>query len=95
MNAYRRCNVFERILSLSTMPTLPQVCLDMTIELLFRCTYVEGSTTLLTRCGIHSWIALFLRKKDGMIRDKLLLLASRMVNTSDRGRVERWSDGGL
>ena len=95
MNAYRRCNVFERILSLSTVSTLPDTCLDLTIELLLRCTFVDGSTTLITRCGIDSWTTLFLRKKGGILRDKLLHLAARVIDTSDRDQIKKWSDGGL
>ncbi len=65
------------------------------MQLLFRCTYVGGSTTLITRCGLLSWI--FSRivqiKADVYGLDILRGLALRAYETSDQERVNEWSKG--
>ncbi len=65
------------------------------MRLLFRCTYVEGSTTLITRCGLLSWICcrIALREANEYESDVLRLLASRAHKTSDHDRVKEWSKG--
>ena len=88
MEIYRQCNVFERILTLYSADNR-----DKIVHLLYRCTYVEGSLTLVTRCGILSWIQgqIKVSGSQGLL---LKQLALRVLETSDEQRVGEWSDGG-
>ncbi|KAI9821680.1 MAG: hypothetical protein M1827_002261 [Pycnora praestabilis] len=92
MSTYRVRNVFERFLSLYCSPFLPRVIKKKTIDLVFRATCVEGSTTLITRSGIISWIEAQLSLKD---TNNVMLkrLVKRLFATSDWTRVEAWSGG--
>ena len=92
MNQYRRCKVFERLLSLSASPSLQPRTSDRIVHLLYRCTYVDGSTTLLTRCAVLSWIKAC-TAKGGVDEAMLLSLASRISRTCDKDRVQEWSNG--
>ena len=95
MKIYRRCNIFERLLAMSTSSLLPYACMESIINLLFRCTYVEGCTTLVTRCGFISWVITALDYTQAECRHKLVSLAQRVMDTSDQARVDEWSGGGL
>ena len=92
MNQYRRCKIFERLLSISASPSLPARILNRILHLLYRCTYVDGSTTLLTRCAVLSWIKVCIAK-GGMDETLLLSLASRISRTCEKDRVQEWSNG--
>lgn len=67
------------------------------MALLFRCTYVEGSSTLITRCGLMGWIVsrLALRESPDGTEKSLRLLATTAYQTSDQERVHNWSHGTL
>ena len=95
MSIYRKSHVFERLLSLSTSPSLPEPCFQKILDLLFRCTYVEGSSTLITRCGLTSWISSRLATPpvDNMRGERLKMLASRAYETSDAERIGDWANG--
>ena len=95
MDIYRKCHIFERLLSFSASPSLPESCFQKILDLLFRCTYVKGSSTLVTRCGLMSWISsrLVSCATDDMIGVRLRSLASRIYETSDQGRVDDWANG--
>ncbi|KAI9827209.1 MAG: hypothetical protein M1832_005346 [Thelocarpon impressellum] len=57
MDIYRRSNVFERFLSLYITPHLPHKLKMKIASLLVRAANTEGgSTTLITRAGVLSWI---------------------------------------
>lgn len=92
MNQYRRCKIFERLLSLLASPSLQLRISDRIVHLLYRCTYVDGSTTLLTRCAVLSWIKAC-TAKGGMDEVMLLSLASRISKTCDKDRIREWSNG--
>ena len=97
MEIYRKCNIFERLLSFSASPSLPEPCFQKTLDLLFRCTYVKGSSTLITRCSLMSWISSRLVSpaiKD-MSGERLKFLASRAYETSDQEHVDDWTNGTL
>ena len=91
MELYRQSQIFEKILTMSTSPHLPMNCYEKVVDLLFRCTYVEGSTTLITRCGIMGWLKIHARKQNGRMRSNLLLLGRRLYEFSDQTRVNEWS----
>ena len=95
MEIYRRCHIFERLLSLSASPSLPEICYKRILQLLFRCTYVGGSTTLITRCGLLGWLycQIMMKKTESFDSDVLGLLASRAYESSDKERVNDWSKG--
>ena len=67
------------------------------MDLLFRCTYVEGSSTLITHCGLIRWIAsrLTLKPNEASMKRRLRVLALRLHETSDQQRIEEWSIGTL
>ena len=92
MNQYRRCKVFERLLSLSASPSLQPRFFDRVLHLLYRCTYVDGSTTLVTRCAVLSWIKAC-AAKGGMDKAMLRSLASQISRTCEKDRVQEWSNG--
>ena len=93
---YRRCNILERLLSFSASPLVPDFCLQEIIELMFRCTYVQGSSALITRSGIIDWIASRRAlRPNGSTADRLRILASTFYERSDKQRVYAWSDGAL
>ena len=95
MEIYRRCHIFERLLSLSASPSLPKDHHETILQLLFRSTYVGGSTTLITRCGLLAWLySQTMRKRANTYDSRALrLLASRIYETSDQDRVNDWSKG--
>jgi nucleolar pre-ribosomal-associated protein 1 len=55
---------------------------------------VEGSTTLVTRCGLLPWIQMMLDNQDPRHRT-LKALASRVYDTCDQDRVKEWSSGAI
>lgn len=95
MDIYRRCHAIEHVLTLTASPNLPTPCLEQVIKLLFRCTYVDGSTTLITRCGLIGWLSLNMARRDDSLRSKLKVLGRRTYETSDQTRVNGWSNGSL
>ena len=95
MALYWRSNTLERVLTLSWSPSLPEDCFHRIVDLCFRCTYVDGSTTLITRCGLMGWLSCCLAQKSSRFRDRLLLLAVRAHATCDQGKIDAWSDGGF
>ena len=94
MELYRRCGVFERIFSLSVSPSSSKACIAKVIQLLYRCSLVGGSTTLITRFGVMSWIE-SQRARNGLDYKTLESLASQIQKTCEVSRVQEWSDGFL
>lgn len=94
MELYRRSGVFERILSLSVSPSIPEACFEKTIQLIHRCSLVGGSTTLVTRFGVMSWIR-SQQAVNGAYHVTLQTLASQIEETCEVDRVQEWSDGAL
>jgi nucleolar pre-ribosomal-associated protein 1 len=64
------------------------------LRLLLRATHVDGSTTLITRCGVLSWVKMMLDNQDPRQR-MLKALALRVYETCDRERVNEWSSGAI
>ncbi|KAF2143907.1 uncharacterized protein K452DRAFT_247410 [Aplosporella prunicola CBS 121167] len=93
MEIFRARNVFERILALYTFTNVSQKTREKIIRLVFRAAAVGGSTTLITRSGVLSWIEMQLVSKTGNAA-VLRQLAARLYETCDQGRVEEWSHGG-
>ena len=92
MELYRRCNIFERLLSFAASPTIDSTLLEKVLHLFYRCSFVEGSSTLITRCGLLSWVQARLMC-EGPHQALCKILAQRVLETSDESRISEWSDG--
>jgi nucleolar pre-ribosomal-associated protein 1 len=94
MELYRQCNVFERCLSFYESPGLSRDTKKKVIHLLYRASEVGGSTTLITRVGIISWIQAQIDVGDD--NDVILRQVMRhLVDSCDRERVEKWGGKAL
>lgn len=93
MEIYRRCHILERLLSMLASSSVPKIHFEKTIDLLFRCTFVGGSTTLITRCGVLNWINLLVKAGKPITSNVQALkqLALRVYDTSDKNRIDDWS----
>lgn len=93
MEIYRRSDIFERLLSMSAT-SLPGNCKQKMLDLLFRCTLVGGSTTMITRCGVLSWVQSQISNRHSGPPEHVSLrhLALRTYETSDQERVKQWSN---
>lgn len=96
MEIYRRSNIFERLLTLRASASLPSSCSVKIVHLLYRCTYVNGGTTLITRCGLLSWVQNELALNTRTPAERIILrsLVKRVYETSDITKVNDWSGGG-
>lgn len=95
MEVYRRANVFERILSLYQSPTLGPAARRKILHIVYRAAQVGGSTTLITRSGVISWIQIQAAEADPKEAAQLAALARALYDTCDRERVDGWSNGTL
>ena len=97
MEIYRRCHILERLLSLFASSRLPKNCLERIVDLLHRCTFVGGSSTLITRCGLLSWIDFIVKAGKPVVSNVQTLkhLALQVYDTSDKSRVDDWSGSAI
>ncbi|ODM17843.1 hypothetical protein SI65_06631 [Aspergillus cristatus] len=96
MEIYRRANVFERLLSFYESPSAGFSAKRRILHLLYRSTQVGGSTTLVTRAAVVSWIQSQIVGV-GNARDvsTISALAELVGKSSDHERVDKWSGGAL
>lgn len=94
MEACRKSNIFEQLLSFYASRSCNASNKERIARLLLRAAAVGGSTTLITRCGIVSWIQMCLSNQDPRQR-MLKVLARRLWETCDQGRVGEWSNGAI
>ncbi|KAF2703687.1 hypothetical protein K504DRAFT_463409 [Pleomassaria siparia CBS 279.74] len=92
MEIFRTNNVIEKLLSYYVSASCAISAKEKIVRLLLRAAAVGGSTTLMTRCGLVSWIQMRLENNDHRHR-MLRALALRIHETSDQGKVEQWSSG--
>ncbi|KAF1944335.1 hypothetical protein EJ02DRAFT_398473 [Clathrospora elynae] len=92
MELFRRSNIFEQLLSHYGSRSCSVSAKDKIVKLLLRATHVGGSTTLITRCGLITWIQMMLDSHDSRHR-VLRTLASRVYETCDQEKVATWSSG--
>ncbi|KAH8728635.1 ribosome 60S biogenesis N-terminal-domain-containing protein [Phaeosphaeriaceae sp. PMI808] len=92
MEYFRKSNIFEQLLSHYTSRSCAVMAKDKILRVLLRATHVEGSTTLITRCGVLPWIQMMLDNQDPRHRT-LKTLALRVYETCDQARVDEWSSG--
>lgn len=64
------------------------------IDLIYRCTFVEGSTALTTRSGFFDWLASQVAH-EGANNDRFEILTRRVYETCDQVRVDKWSSGSI
>ncbi|KAJ5807415.1 Nucleolar pre-ribosomal-associated protein 1 N-terminal [Penicillium robsamsonii] len=95
MEVYRRANVFERILSLYQSPTLVPGARQKILQIVYRAAQVGGSTTLITRSGVISWIQIQAAEANAKEAAQLAALARALYEKCDRERVDGWSNGTL
>ncbi|KAL8678966.1 MAG: hypothetical protein Q9186_004734 [Xanthomendoza sp. 1 TL-2023] len=97
MELYRRCHILERLLSLMASPSLPSPQQEKLLELLYRCGYADGSTTLITRCSLPSWVPCRIASgyTRGLQTSALEGLVERCLQDCDQKRVHEWSGGKL
>ncbi|KAL8951700.1 MAG: hypothetical protein Q9222_002348 [Ikaeria aurantiellina] len=97
MELYRRCHILERLLSLLMSPLLPNWIQEKLLALLFHCVYADGSTTLVTRYSILSWIRCYMARSNFIGSQKVAWadLEQRCRHQCDVERVDDWSGGKL
>ncbi|KAK7538095.1 ribosome 60S biogenesis N-terminal-domain-containing protein [Phyllosticta citribraziliensis] len=94
MEIFRARGIFERVLALYSQPDARRETKEKILRLCFRAAAVDGSTTLITRSGIVSWIRIHTAdpKSDKTVLRRLL---ERLWETCDRAKVFEWSGGGV
>ncbi|KAK7509056.1 ribosome 60S biogenesis N-terminal-domain-containing protein [Phyllosticta citriasiana] len=94
MEIFRARGIFERILALYSQPDARRETKEKILRLCFRAAAVDGSTTLITRSGIVSWIRIHIadQKSDKTVLKRLL---ERLWGTCDQVKVLEWSGGGV
>ncbi|KAL8671196.1 MAG: hypothetical protein Q9168_004292 [Polycauliona sp. 1 TL-2023] len=97
MELYRRSHILERLFSLLTSPSLPAVQQKRVMELLYRYIQVGGSTTLITRCSLLSWVPSYLTSGQLIQGEDIMLekLVARCKSDCEQERIHSWSDGKL
>ena len=95
MEIYRRANVLERVLAFYESPSAGFPAKRRILHLLYRSTQVGGSTTLVTRAAIVSWIQSQIVGMNGRDASTITALAQVVGQSSDQERVDKWSGGAL
>ncbi|USP78891.1 hypothetical protein yc1106_06165 [Curvularia clavata] len=94
MELFRRSNIFEQLLSHYGSRSCSASAKDKIVKILLRATHVGGSTTLITRCGLVTWIQMMLDGHDAR-QSSLRVLAARVYETCDQDKVAAWSSDSL
>lgn len=90
MEIYRRANVFERVLAFYDSPGAGFSAKRKILHLLYRAVQVQGSTTLITRAGIISWIQSQLPVVTGRDASTLTAIAQSLYQSSNNDRTANW-----
>jgi nucleolar pre-ribosomal-associated protein 1 len=93
MEIYRRANVFERACSFYESPGSGLPVRRKILHLLYRSTQVRGSTTLITRAGIVSWIQSQVPSLSDKEAPTFAAMAHSLYESSEQDRVVKWSGG--
>ncbi|PWY79262.1 hypothetical protein BO70DRAFT_430053 [Aspergillus heteromorphus CBS 117.55] len=93
MEIYRRANVFERALAFYESPSASVSAKRKILHLLHRSTQVRGSTTLITRAGILSWVQSQMPAVTAKDSNTFTAIAQSLQQTSDSDWVSTWSGG--
>lgn len=85
-------NSLEKILALFASPAAPKAVRDKVVQLLYRIAKVNGATSLVTRCGILTWLDM--RDALGDVESRTLRALKEAVNGGiDEARMSSWSKG--
>lgn len=98
LDIYRKRNIFGNCLSLYISPHSTDRVKEKIIELLWSAAAIEGgSTTLITRNGIISFIEeqLSLSSLSQKNKTSFKRLAARLFESSAKKHVKEWSKGNL
>lgn len=97
MATYHHTKLFERLLTLVGSPYMRQNLRVQCLKIIHRATCIAGgSTTLMTRFGIVSWLEAQSAAHGGMAGgDVYTALLMRMWETADQDRVKEWSKEGV
>lgn len=95
MALYHNTRLFERLLSLASNPYMRPNLTTQILRIIYKATCIEGgSTTLITRFGIVSWLEMRSAVSE-TDRETCKALVRRIWETSDKERVSEWSNGGI
>jgi nucleolar pre-ribosomal-associated protein 1 len=87
---------FEQLCSLASNPYLRSDLKMQVFRILWRTTCLDGgSTTLITRFGILSWLEAVKSSSIDQERDVCAVLLKQVWETCDQTRVREWSQGGM
>lgn len=97
MAMYHNTRLFERLLSLMGNPYVRQNLRNQVLKIIYRATCIEGgSTTLVTRFGIVSWLeARSTAQGEAPEGNVYKALLTRIWETADKDRVAEWSKQGI
>ncbi|PSS02308.1 ribosome 60S biogenesis N-terminal-domain-containing protein [Coniella lustricola] len=97
VSVYHNIRLFERLLSLLSNPYMRQSLRISALKIIYRTTCIKGgSTTLITRFGIVSWLeAQQAAPGQGPSSDLYKALLQRVWSTADQERANEWSRGGI
>lgn len=90
MDLYRQTGIFERLLALYTNPTTPRDLRTKILSVIYRATQVDGSTSLITRSAIVSWIQMRLASPQEGSKVVLRSLAESIWEKRDKEWVGAW-----
>jgi nucleolar pre-ribosomal-associated protein 1 len=90
MAIFHKRHVFEKLLTFYNNPYLGKNLKEKILRALWRATAIEGgSTTLITRLSILSWLQAQMRLESG--NRGLKALMERLLKTSDEEKLKAWS----
>ncbi|KAJ9132541.1 Nucleolar pre-ribosomal-associated protein 1 [Pleurostoma richardsiae] len=98
MALFHKRRLFERLLSLASNPYMRQNMKTEILKIVYRATVIEsGSTTLVTRFGIVSWLEAQRSSSSGSGHEYAVYAAllRRVWDTCDQERVGNWSRQGV
>lgn len=97
MATYHNMRLFERLLSLMGNPYMRQSLRVQSLKMVYRATCIDGgSTTLITRFGIISWLEAQSAAHGTMPGGDIhKALAKRIWETTDQDRIMQWSKDGI
>ncbi|KAJ6444252.1 ribosome biogenesis protein Urb1 [Purpureocillium lavendulum] len=97
LGVFHKKKWFEKILALGNNPYLKSNLQTRILKILYRATCIEaGSTTLVTRFGVMSWLDA--QRAACRVEDEAAVFAQlmrRVWDTCDQKRVAAWSKGGI
>ncbi|KAF1816835.1 hypothetical protein P152DRAFT_510189 [Eremomyces bilateralis CBS 781.70] len=92
MEIFRTRQLFERILILYSSPYSTLQIRQRVLALLYRATFVDGSTALITRHGVIAWIKMQMKSWSKHQND-LKVILGRLLEMCDKEKVKEWSNG--